>query len=112
MADLCCNANTCMYNKDELCCKGDIMVGGKHACEKEETCCDSFAEKRSDSYSSAMDHPSQTISIDCEAAKCKYNTDYKCYADHVDIRGAGAAGSKETACGTFTAVLKGKNNSH
>ena len=31
MAELKCLAEKCVYNKDYLCSKGDIMVGGKHA---------------------------------------------------------------------------------
>ena len=33
MADLKCVVENCTYNKDCLCSKGDIMVGGKHAME-------------------------------------------------------------------------------
>jgi hypothetical protein len=46
-------------------------------------------------------HPSKTISIDCEAVKCVYNTNYKCHAEHVDIRGCGACDCESTACATF-----------
>ena len=35
MAELNCGATNCCYNKDCYCCKGDIMVGGKHASEKD-----------------------------------------------------------------------------
>lgn len=101
MADLKCKADSCTYNKSEYCCKGDIMVGGKHACDSNDTCCESFSERRGDSFSSALDHPSQTISIDCEASKCVYNNNYKCLADHVDIKGCGACDCRETACATF-----------
>lgn len=101
MAELRCKADTCTYNKEEYCCKGDIMVGGKHAHCDDDTCCESFAERRDDSYTSAMEHPSRTISIDCEASKCVYNTNYKCYAEHVDIKGNGACDCRETACATF-----------
>lgn len=102
MADLRCQAESCTYNKDEYCCKGDIMVGGKHAVEEDDTCCDSFALKRGESFTSEMEHPYRTISIDCEAVKCKFNTDYKCYAEHVDIRGADAQDTRSTACATFS----------
>ena len=44
---------------------------------------------------------SKTISIDCEAVKCVYNTNYKCHAEHVDIRGCGACDCESTACATF-----------
>lgn len=101
MADLKCKADTCTYNKSECCCKGDIMVGGKQACCQDETCCESFSEKKGDSFSSSMEQPCRTISIDCEAVKCMYNTNYKCHAEHVDIKGSGANVSRETACSTF-----------
>lgn len=103
MADLKCTVENCTYNKEHLCSKGDIMVGGKHADTTEDTCCESFAQKREgmDAYTSALEHPSRTISIDCEAVKCMYNSNYKCVAEHVDIKGAGAADCRETACATF-----------
>lgn len=103
MASLSCSANHCTYNSEKLCCKGDIMVGGKEACCKSETCCESFAVKRegADAYKSATVHPSKVISVDCEAAKCIYNSNYKCVAEHVDIKGEGVNESRETACMTF-----------
>jgi hypothetical protein len=30
-----------------------------------------------------------------------YNTNYKCHAEHVDIKGNGACDCHQTACGTF-----------
>jgi hypothetical protein len=102
MAQLDCIVDSCVYNKSECCCKGDIMVGGKHAHHEDDTCCESFSEKRGeDSYTSALEHPCKTISIDCEASKCVYNSNYKCFAQHVDIKGCGASDCRETACATF-----------
>ena len=49
----------------------------------------------------AMPHCDITISIDCEAEKCMYNSNYKCTASHVDIRGCHACDCRETACDTF-----------
>ena len=104
MAELKCAVENCTYNKEHLCCKGDIMVGGKHACKEEDTCCESFAERKGaqDSYTSSLSHPGSVISIDCEAVKCVYNSNFKCVAEHVDIKGVGACDCKETACATFT----------
>lgn len=104
MADLRCGVENCTYNEECLCCKGDIMVGGKSACDCNETCCESFAQRREcyDAFTSSLSHPSKTISIDCEAVKCIYNSNYKCHAEHVDIKGCGACDCKETACATFT----------
>ena len=78
MAELKCKAEHCTYNKDHYCSKGDIMVGGKHAVTSEETRCESFAQKRGDSMTNATCHQSRTISIDCEVARCVYNSNYKC----------------------------------
>ena len=101
MAQLDCTVDNCVYNKSKCCCKGDIMVGGKQAKDMDGTCCESFSEKRGDSYTSALEHPCRTISIDCEAVKCVYNSNYKCHAEHVDIKGCGACDCRETSCATF-----------
>ena len=103
MADLKCAVENCTYNEQCLCSKGDIMVGGKHACCCDDTCCESFAERREgyDSFRNSTCHPTNTISIDCEATNCVHNSDYKCTADHVDIKGCGACDCGQTACGTF-----------
>ena len=101
MADLNCSVENCVYNKSEYCCKGDIMVGGKHACTKEGTCCESFSDAKNDRFTSAIEHPSKIISIDCEAVKCIYNSDYKCNADNVKIGGSNACDCQQTSCATF-----------
>lgn len=103
MAELQCKVENCVYNKETLCSKGDIMVGGKHACCESETCCESFMDRKDgqDTFTSSVSHPSKTISIDCEAVKCVYNSNMKCVADHVDIKGCGACDCRETACATF-----------
>lgn len=102
MAELKCNAEQCTWNKDHLCSKGDIQVGGKHAGTYEETCCESFAMRGENAYTSSIARPSKMISIDCEAEKCMYNENYKCVASHVDIRGCSACQCKDTACATFS----------
>ena len=101
MAELKCGVENCSYNKDKCCCKGDIMVGGKHADCCNDTCCESFAQKRDDSYTSSLEHPCRTISIDCEACDCMYNKNYKCHAEYVNISGNGASESGQTVCNTF-----------
>lgn len=101
MADLRCSVENCGYNKECLCTKGDINVGGMGANCVDDTCCESFRAAREDSYKSSLYHPQGTINIDCEATKCVYNEDYKCRAGHVDIKGCGACECKETACETF-----------
>lgn len=102
MTELKCSVKNCTYHDSDCCCKGDIMVGGMKACHCDDTCCESFREEREGSARNALDHPSRMISIDCEAVKCMYNTNYKCHAEHVDIKGVGADSSRETLCATFT----------
>ncbi len=48
MPVLSCAATTCIYNKDELCSRGEIKVAGDDARHPDDTCCASFVE-RSDS---------------------------------------------------------------
>ena len=67
MAELKCGVDNCSYNAQQRCSKGDIMVGGKHAQCCQDTCCESFAEKKAGGYVSSLEHPCKTISIDCEA---------------------------------------------
>lgn len=104
MAELKCGVRECTYNEECLCAKGDIMVGGKVASHEDETCCESFMRRREgrDSFSNSVGRPSKLISIDCEAVKCVYNSNYKCVADHVDIKGCGCNDCEDTACATFT----------
>lgn len=101
MAALECSAKECAYNEDCKCCKGDIMVGGQHACKCGDTCCESFRSETMDHFSSALDHPCSTISIDCEVTNCMHNSNYKCHAQQVKIEGNRATNCKDTACGTF-----------
>ena len=103
MAELQCVVENCVYNQETYCCKGDICVGGKQACCESETCCESFQQRKDgrDAFANSICHPSKVISIDCEAANCMYNKNYKCHAEHVDIKGCGACDCRETACATF-----------
>ena len=100
MAELKCAVENCTYNSDRLCCKGDILVGGKNARKEEDTCCESFRQRKEGQASNSM-NPGRTISIDCQAVKCVDNKDYKCSAEHVDIKGCGACDCGETNCATF-----------
>ena len=101
MAELKCTVETCCFNSNHNCCKGDIMVGGKHAMKSDDTSCESFCDHKRESFKNATEHPSKTIGIDCEADNCKYNNNYRCVAERVEIRGNSACTCKETACATF-----------
>ena len=102
MAELGCGVKNCVYNKEERCCKGDIMVGGRRASREEDTCCESFRDRSTDSFTNSMEKPHKNISIDCEVENCKYNHSLRCVAERVDIRGNGAKNSSGTLCATFT----------
>ena len=41
-----CSATTCLYNKEEYCSKGDIMISGEQAKYADETNCASFVERK------------------------------------------------------------------
>ena len=86
MTVLKCYATTCVYNKEQLCSKGNIDVMGENAHLSEDTCCGSFRE---------------TIQIDCKAHHCSYNDDCKCTAAAIQVSGENAKDCQETKCGTF-----------
>lgn len=109
MSILTCGAESCIHNQNRLCCKGEICVGGNHAKCRDDTCCENYVLQRGgmaakDSFSSSIDHPSEYVSIDCEAASCVYNEHYKCVADRVDISGQGGTEEKDTCCMTFREI--------
>ena len=89
MACLVCGVTNCTYNEAQYCSKGDIMVGGKHACKEEDTCCESFRDNSKESMKSSLEHPCSVIHIDCEVEQCVYNSNYRCQAENVTIKGNG-----------------------
>lgn len=101
MTRLNCSVQSCNYNKEQSCCKGDIMVEGKEAAETRSTCCGSFRERSGDSYSNSVMMPNKNIKIDCEAEKCVFNQDYRCSADEIGISGSNACHCEETECASF-----------
>lgn len=100
MTALRCTAETCMYNEDKLCSRGDIEVQGSHANTMDETCCGSFRE-RTGQGSNCSGCGCDTIKITCQAEGCVYNDDKECHAGSIDINGSHAESCKETCCGTF-----------
>ena len=101
MTDLKCSVETCSFQDGDCCCRNDIMVGGAKACSCDETCCENFEQQKEGSTRNADGYPDRMTQIDCEAVKCRYNTNYKCQAEHVDMRGSRAGDRRETACATF-----------
>lgn len=103
MTILRCSATTCIYNKEELCSKGDIMVDGSTASRAEETCCSSFRERKADSMKNSVSEGCgcEKISVDCAAHNCTYNEHCRCTAAAIDVSGDGACSPQDTRCSTF-----------
>ena len=101
MTELECKVDTCIFNKNYLCSKGEITVGGLHATKTEGTSCDSFKENKSHAYQSSVIHPSKIICVDCEAISCKYNSNYQCHSEKVKVIGQNATRKSATECATF-----------
>ena len=82
MTILKCSAMTCVYNKEQLCSKGDIDVTGENATSANETSCGSFRERTGSSMKDSYtdDCGCDKIQIDCKAHNCTYNDNCKCTA--------------------------------
>ena len=102
MPDLRCTVQSCAHNRDFYCELDKIQVGGDRAKRAAETCCDSFVERKGESYSNAAREASPKCSIDCEAVECMYNDECQCHAGKISVEGGGACQCKETECATFT----------
>ena len=111
MPALSCTAKTCVYNKNEYCSKGDILVDGDTAKTADETCCRSFVERKGSAKNSVESGCGcKTIQVDCKACECTFNKQEKCHADKITITGASACQCDETCCGSFQNTKK--NNRH
>lgn len=108
MTILKCSATTCVYNKNELCSRGEIVVDGSQARQPDQTCCASFQERKESSTNSnaATGCGCEKIGIDCKAYECTYNSDCKCTAAAIDIGGSDACRCEETKCCTFECGCK------
>ena len=101
MPQLKCTVQTCVHNKQFLCDLDAIEVGGNNAKTAGETCCDSFQERKGDTYSNVTGSASETSDIDCKATDCMYNTKCKCHAGKISVEGSNACHCGETECATF-----------
>ena len=68
MPELKCTVQTCMHNKDFYCALDKIQVGGSSAKNAEETCCDSFEERKGSAQNSYGNSAGQTASA-CSSLK-------------------------------------------
>ena len=102
MTQLNCSVRNCNYNEDALCCRDQIKVEGSSATASNETCCGSFAEKRTRSASNRVQEPDPATEVSCKAEKCIYNENEKCGASGIGVAGSNACCCGETECGTFS----------
>ena len=98
-----CSAVQCVYNKDQLCSKGEIYVTGENATNANETSCGSFQERVGNSMTNSFTNGCgcEKIQIDCKAHNCTYNDDCKCTASSIQVDGSNAKASCDTKCDTF-----------
>lgn len=101
MPQLKCTVQTCVHNKQFLCDLDAIQVGGSEAKTARETCCDSFQERKGDSYSNVAGSASDLSKVDCKATDCKYNEKCECHAGKISVEGSQACDCKDTECATF-----------
>ncbi len=103
MPALKCTAVKCIYNKEQLCSKGDIQVTGGHASVEDETACESFREHKgmTNKSDAGCGCGQDEIKVACSAVTCMYNKNKDCHAGAIDIHGSKACTSSETCCATF-----------
>ena len=83
MTKLDCSVTGCMHNAENCCCKNTILVEGKTAQDKCDTCCGSFDEKKGGTFRNLFKTPENRLEVECEATNCVYNTDRRCSAEHI-----------------------------
>lgn len=101
MPELKCTVQTCMHNKNFYCALDNIVVGGSDAKDAKETCCDSFEERKGNTYSYVTGEASPLSKIDCKATECTYNKDCLCHAGKISVEGSNACHCEQTECATF-----------
>lgn len=101
MAELKCTVQTCTHNKNFYCALDKIQVGGSSAKKAEDTCCDSFVERKGDSYGNVTGEATPLCNIDCKATDCTYNDQCKCHAGKISVEGSNACQCGQTECATF-----------
>lgn len=103
MPELKCTVQTCVHNNQFLCNLEKIQVGGDTAKTAQETCCDSFQERKEGSYmnNAAQQMASDRANVDCRATECMYNEKCQCHAGRISVEGGDAHQSSATECATF-----------
>ena len=99
-----CTVKSCLYNKDEYCAKGDILVDGRTAKMSEGTSCKSFVERKENaSNSCGCGSATPHIQVECKACECTFNKEERSDAEEITITGRNACKCSDTECGSFCA---------
>jgi hypothetical protein len=103
MPELRCTVDTCMHNKQFYCELDEISVGGNQAKRSRDTSCESFEERKGNSYSNAVEGsaPSPVSAICCQACDCVYNDNQCCEAGKISVEGHSACNCGDTECASF-----------
>jgi hypothetical protein len=100
MPDLRCHVDSCVYYNDDYCSAGRISVDGKRSSDPDATACNTFV--KGSASNSASYEPTPHMSVQCDAVKCKYNSDFMCSASSIQISGESSCNdSSDTLCATF-----------
>jgi hypothetical protein len=104
MTDLYCGVSACANNRNRLCCRPDIMVGGPDSVDAKQTYCANFLDRSEKHPKNSVDNrlPNPSLMVHCEVTNCTYNEDRACSADHIEIRTTQVNnGQIKTECATF-----------
>ena len=63
MPSLVCSVQNCVYNNAMYCSKGDIQVGGEEARKCQETCWQSFQERKRTARKAPWEPPSRRTCV-------------------------------------------------
>ena len=101
MPALRCSATKCVYNKEQLCSRDGIQVGGENARTMDQTCCASFQERTGTTNAMESGYGKDNVQVGCKACECSFNKNQKCEAGSINITGSNACQCEETCCSTF-----------
>ena len=95
-----CGAVDCSHNASGSCFAGAISVQGNHAHSTPETACCTYSPASGYNAEFASEfgivqHQTVAHNIQCNAANCKFNTNFSCHADSVKIN------ANTASCETF-----------
>ena len=105
MTKLSCDVSTCTYHCDHHCTRDSVLIDGRRATCREQTCCASFSAKlQNATNSTSCQKPKVAADISCKASRCMYNADGLCNAKEIQIATFGCCdpcSADETACTAF-----------